>query len=82
MDTRDWSAEELKKYGAAALEWAAHYLENIREFPVMPAVRPGELADRIPPHAPVEGEPMEAILGDFVHTVLPAVNHWNHPMFH
>lgn len=82
MDGHDWSPNQLREYGAAALDWAAHYLEHIREFPVMPAVRPGELKERIPPQAPLEGEPMEAILEDFRRIVLRAVNHWNHPRFH
>ncbi len=82
MEPRDWNAEELRRSGGAALDWAARYLENIRDYPVAPRMRPGELADALPAEAPVDGEPAEAILADFERLVLPAVNHWNHPRFH
>lgn len=82
MEQTDWTPDELRKHGAAALEWVAQYLGNIRDFPVLPTVKPGDLAAALPPEAPVDGEPMEAILADFERTVLPAVNHWNHPRFH
>jgi aromatic-L-amino-acid decarboxylase len=82
MEQTDWTPDELRRHGAAALEWVAQYLGNIRDFPVLPAVKPGDLAAALPPEAPVDGEPMEAILADFERTVLPAVNHWNHPRFH
>lgn len=82
METRDWNADELRRHGAAALEWAADYLENIRDFPVMPRMNPGDLVDALPREAPLDGEPMEAIFSDFREKILPAVNHWNHPRFH
>jgi aromatic-L-amino-acid decarboxylase len=82
METFDWTAEELRRQGAAALEWVADYLENIRDFPVMPRMQPGALADSLPREAPEDGEPMEAIFADFREKILPAVNHWNHPRFH
>lgn len=82
MEHADWTAEQLRKHGAAALDWVARYLENIRKYPVLPSIQPGSLLEAIPAEAPLEGEPMEAILADFERTVLPAVNHWNHPRFH
>ncbi|MCS7041716.1 MAG: pyridoxal-dependent decarboxylase [Bryobacteraceae bacterium] len=82
METHDWNAEELRRHGAAAMEWVAHYLENIRDFPVLPRMKPGDLVDALPREAPLEGEPVEAIFADFEAKILPAVNHWNHPRFH
>jgi aromatic-L-amino-acid decarboxylase len=82
MEQTDWTPDELRQHGAAALEWVARYLGNIRDFPVMPSVEPGGLIAAIPPEAPLDGEPVEAVLADFERTVLPAVNHWNHPRFH
>lgn len=82
MQQADWTADEMRRHGAAAIEWVAQYLEKIRDYPVVPRVKPGELAAAIPAEAPLDGEPMEAILADFEKTVLPAVNHWNHPRFH
>ncbi len=37
--------------------------------------------DRLPAHAPDHGEPMDAILEDFQHSIVPALTHWNHPRF-
>lgn len=82
MERTDWTSDEMRKHGVAALEWVARYLENIRDFPVQPSMKPGDLVAAIPPEAPLEGEPMEKILADFESAVLPAVNHWNHPRFH
>lgn len=82
MEQYDWTSDELRRQGAAALEWVANYLEKIRDFPVAPRLKPGELFDALPREAPLEGEPMEAIFADFEETILPAVNHWNHPRFH
>ena len=38
--------------GAAALEWAAAYLERWREFPVLAQVEPGEIRSRLPRRRP------------------------------
>ena len=59
----------------------AGYLDNIRDYPVLPNVHPGDLIDRLPGSAPEQGQPMEAILEDFEQAIVPAVTHWNHPRF-
>jgi len=82
MELQDWSPSDLRRHGAAALEWAARYLETIRNYPVAPKMRPGELVDALPQEAPQEGEAPETVLADFEKIILPAVNHWNHPRFH
>ena len=75
------NSEEFRRYGYHVVDWIANYLENIRDYPVLPAMRPGDLVDRLPDAAPEHGEPMEAILADFDKLVVPAVTHWNHPRF-
>ena len=82
MQQQDWSPSDLRRHGAAALDWVVRYLETIRDFPVAPKMRPGELADALPQVAPLEGEAPESVLADFEKIILPAVNHWNHPRFH
>ena len=59
----------------------ADYLENIRDYRVLPEMKPGDLVDRLPAEAPERGEPMEEILKDFERSIVPAVTHWNHPRF-
>src|SRR5947209_6281251 len=75
------SADDFRRYGHEAVEWIAGFLENLREFPVLPPVKPGELTDSLPASAPESGEPMEALLRDFREKIVPATTIWNHPRF-
>jgi aromatic-L-amino-acid/L-tryptophan decarboxylase len=72
---------DLRRDGAAALEWAASYLERVGELPVLAQVEPGELLRQLPESPPEEGEPFAALLDDFERVILPAVTHWQHPRF-
>ena len=71
----------LRADGAAALEWAAGYLEQIGDLPVLAQVQPGELRARLPSSAPEQGEPFSAVLRDLDEIILPGVTHWQHPRF-
>jgi aromatic-L-amino-acid/L-tryptophan decarboxylase len=73
--------DDFRRAGHEAVEWVAKYLENTREFPVLPRVKPGELMDSLPLSAPDKGESFETIFQDFNSLVMPAVTHWNHPRF-
>jgi hypothetical protein len=42
--------------GAAALEWAASYLERVRELPVLAQVEPGEIRAALPERVSASGE--------------------------
>jgi aromatic-L-amino-acid decarboxylase len=72
---------DLRRDGAAALEWAASYLERVGELPVLAQVAPGEIRSRLPAQAPEEGEPFAAVLRDLDEILLPGVTHWQHPRF-
>lgn len=74
-------AEDFRRAGHEAVDWIADYLDDARRYPVLPAIKPGELTDRLPAFAPDTGEPMRAILDDFHRLIMPAVTHWNHPRF-
>ena len=52
---------EFRKYAHELVDWMADYLENIREFPVRPAVTPGDITAQLPAEAPVNGETFEQI---------------------
>jgi aromatic-L-amino-acid decarboxylase len=67
--------------GAAALEWAASYLERVGEQPVLAQVEPGWLLERLPDSPPETGEPFAALLDDLERLILPAVTHWQSPRF-
>jgi aromatic-L-amino-acid decarboxylase len=72
---------DLRSDGAAAIEWAARYLERVGELPVLAQVRPGEIRARLPPSAPDQPEPFSAVLRDLDEVLLPGVTHWQHPRY-
>jgi len=72
---------DLRSDGAAALEWAARYLERVGGLPVLAQVAPGEIRDRLPRSPPEDPEPFEAVLRDLDEVLLPGVTHWQHPRY-
>jgi aromatic-L-amino-acid decarboxylase len=75
------SPVDLRRDGAAALEWVASYLERVGELPVLAQIEPGWLLERLPTAPPETGEPFSALLEDLDRLILPAVTHWQHPRF-
>jgi aromatic-L-amino-acid decarboxylase len=73
--------QQFRDDGRAAIDWAADYLEGIRERPVMSVVAPGEIRAQLPASPPEEAEPFSAVLADLDRVLLPGVTHWNHPRF-
>jgi aromatic-L-amino-acid/L-tryptophan decarboxylase len=72
---------DLRSEGAAALEWAARYLERVSELPVLAQVKPGEIRARLPAEAPEHPEPFAAVLQDLDEVLMPGVTHWQHPRY-
>src|SRR5215210_561456 len=77
----DMSSAEFRKHGHAVIDWIADYLDRPEKWPVLPAVRPGDLRNSLPQAPPLHGEQMETILADFQQLIVPATTHWNHPAF-
>lgn len=73
--------DDLMVHGTAALAWLTEYLANPQRYPVLSQVKPGDIAAQLPASAPVQGEPMQAILADFERVIVPGITHWNHPAF-
>ena len=71
----------FREDGAAALEWAARYLERVGELPVLAQVAPGDIRARLPAAPPEHAEPFADILRDLDEVLLPGVTHWQHPRF-
>lgn len=61
--------------------WIAEYRERLPSLPVLPDVSPGDLLARLPEQAPEGPEPLEALLDDLDHLIVPGLTHWNHPGF-
>jgi aromatic-L-amino-acid decarboxylase len=72
---------DLREDGAAALEWAARYLERLPELPVLAQVKPGELTAQLPESAPEEPETFADVLRDLEEVLLPAFTNWQSPRF-
>jgi aromatic-L-amino-acid decarboxylase len=72
---------DLRTDGAAALEWAASYLERVGDLPVLAQVEPGEIRAQLPSRAPDEPEPFANVLRDLDEVLLPGVTHWQHPRY-
>ncbi len=75
------SSADFRKHGHAVIDWIADYLERPDKWPVLPAVRPGELRAVLPQSPPSQGEQMDTILEDFQKLIVPTTTHWNHPAF-
>jgi aromatic-L-amino-acid/L-tryptophan decarboxylase len=75
------SSVDLRRDGAAAVEWVARYLEGMRELPVRADVEPGWVRSQLPASPPDAAEPFAAILRDLDEVIVPGTTHWNHPRF-
>ena len=67
--------------GAAAVEWAANYLETVGELPVLAQVKPGDIRSRLPESPPDDPEPFTAVLRDIDDVLVPGMTHWQHPRY-
>jgi aromatic-L-amino-acid decarboxylase len=77
----DMSKEDFRRLGHDLIDWIADYLDNIEQRPVLAAIEPGDLKAQLPAVPPVHGEPMEKIIDDLDHLIVPALTHWSHPSF-
>jgi len=75
------TAEEFRVFGKAMIDYVADYLENIRDRPVMPDVKPGYLQPLIPKEAPQKPEQWQDVMKDIERVIMPGVVHWHSPRF-
>jgi aromatic-L-amino-acid/L-tryptophan decarboxylase len=71
----------FREDGAAAVEWAARYLETVGDLPVLAQVKPGDIRAKLPASPPEEPEPFEAVLRDLDEVLVPGMTHWQHPRY-
>jgi aromatic-L-amino-acid decarboxylase len=71
----------FREDGAAAIEWAANYLETVGELPVLAQVKPGDIRSRLPQSPPDEPESFADVLRDIDEVLLPGMTHWQHPRY-
>src|SRR3954452_5704755 len=69
----------FREDGAAAVEWAANYLETVGELPVLAQVKPGDIRAQLPKSPPDDPEPFDAVLRDLDEILRPGFTNWQHP---
>src|SRR5713101_8544062 len=79
--TGDMDTEAFRRYGHQAVDWIANYLANAGTYPVLAQTAPGDIRRALPGQPPAHPEPLEAILADFDHLLMPGITHWNSPGF-
>ncbi|WGW03522.1 pyridoxal phosphate-dependent decarboxylase family protein [Tropicibacter oceani] len=73
--------DDFAQWGAKIADWGADYHKTLRDRPVRPAVKPGEIIAKLPASPPESPEGMEQIMQDFERVVMPGLTHWQHPRF-
>lgn len=73
--------EDWRAWAVKAAEWGADYRAGLRERPVRPPVKPGDVAAQLPDVAPESPEAFAAVFADFERLIAPAMTHWQHPRF-
>ena len=73
--------EQFRAGRPCAIDWAADYLEGVRDLPVMSTVAPGEIRAQLPASPPEQAEPFADVLADLDRVLMPGITHWNHPRF-
>jgi aromatic-L-amino-acid decarboxylase len=73
--------ENFRDWAVKAAEWGADYRASLRDLPVRPPVKPGEIAAQIAASPPETPQAFEDIFADFERIIAPGMTHWQHPRF-
>jgi aromatic-L-amino-acid decarboxylase len=71
----------FREDGAAALDWAARYLDGVGDLPVLAQVEPGDIRARLPASPPEQAERFADVLRDLDEIIVPGLTHWQSPRF-
>jgi aromatic-L-amino-acid decarboxylase len=71
----------FRKDGAAAVEWAARYLDGVGDLPVLAQVEPGDVRARLPAAPPEQPESFDDVLRDLDEIIVPGLTQWQSPRF-
>lgn len=66
-------ATEFRRAGRQMIDFIADYLENIRERPVLPSVKPFYIRDVVPESAPEKAESWDAMFADIEPVIMKGV---------
>src|SRR5215475_8860491 len=73
--------EDWRAWAVKAAEWGMDYRARVRDLPVRPNVKPGDIAKQIAAAPPEHGEAFERIFADFENIIAPGMTNWQHPRF-
>ncbi|NMD03997.1 MAG: aspartate aminotransferase family protein, partial [Bacteroidales bacterium] len=54
--------DEFRKHAHELVEWMAHYLENVENYPVKSQSKPGEILKKLPERPPLKAQPFEDLV--------------------
>ncbi len=63
------------------VDWIAHYMCTVEDYPVLSQVAPGDVRAALPDSPPAHGEPFDAIFADLERVIMPGITHWQSPNF-
>ncbi|MBI4565226.1 MAG: amino acid decarboxylase [Planctomycetes bacterium] len=81
MSSGDIPASTFRAAAHRVADMIADYFERVGDYPVVPKIRPGDVAQALPAIPPEQPESMDRILDDYQRLVEPNTTHWNHPGF-
>lgn len=73
--------DDFRAWAVKAAEWGVDYRARLRELPVRPPVKPGDIAAQIAASPPEQAEPFDRVFADFERIIAPGMTHWQHPNF-
>jgi aromatic-L-amino-acid decarboxylase len=73
--------ENFREWAVRAAEWGVDYRAGLRDLPVRPNLKPGDVAAQIAPTPPESAEPFERIFADFERIIPAGMTHGQHPRF-
>ncbi len=79
--TGDMDPDAYRHAARRVADWTADYLRDVERFPVLSPAAPGSVRGELPASPPRHSEPIDAILSDIEHLLVPATTHWQSPGF-
>jgi aromatic-L-amino-acid/L-tryptophan decarboxylase len=77
----DLPDEEFRNALHQIAEWVINYRSTIGERPISTPAAPGDVIAKLHSTIPRDGVPIENLLAEFEHVILPNLIHWGHPAF-
>ena len=77
----DAEIDDFRDEAHRTVEWAAAYLADSEQYPVVSRAQPGEIRALLPDKPPLDPLGMAGIIDEVERVVVPGLTHWNSPQF-